>query len=176
MENGLIQIYTGDGKGKTTASLGLAVRALGRNLNTAVIHFFKSKESGEELFFKKYNVNITIHKPCSQNKFYYQMNDEEKNILKKEIISGFNIAKDYLNKKNIDILILDEISYCINYNIINLHDFITFLKNKDKIVEIILTGRDFKNEIIEIADLVTEMNKIKHPFDKGIQARIGIEE
>jgi len=175
MNKGLIQVYTGNGKGKTTASIGTAIRAAGHGLNTIIFLFFKSSNTGEFNALKKFKDQIIINFCSSQEKFIRDMNESEKKILKDETIAAFNIAKALINNKKADIFIFDEISYALINNFISPDNLLTLLKNKPENIEIILTGRDMPEEIIQTADLVTEMKKIKHPFDKGIQSRRGFD-
>ncbi len=175
MNKGFIQVYTGDGKGKTTASIGIAIRAAGHGLKTIIFHFFKASNNGEFNALKKFKDHIIINFCSSQEKFIYEMNEPEKKILHDETIAAFNIAKALLKNKKADIFIFDEISFALINNFISPDNLIKLLKNKPENIEIILTGRDMPAEIIKEADLVTEMKKIKHPFDKGITARRGID-
>ena len=128
MKKGLIHIYCGDGKGKTTAAMGLAIRAAGREKKVFITQFLKSGKSGE-----------------------------------------------IIKKNEYDLLILDEIIATINNGFIELEEVVNFLKNKPDTLEVVMTGRDPKEELIEIANYVTEMKCIKHPFREGIPSRIGIE-
>ncbi|MBN2546987.1 MAG: cob(I)yrinic acid a,c-diamide adenosyltransferase [Spirochaetes bacterium] len=175
MIKGLIQVYEGNGKGKTTAAIGTAIRAAGHGLKTIIFHFFKSEQTGEASALMKFKDLITSHFCSSQRKFIYDMNETEKQILKDETIASFNIAKALINNKKADIFIFDEISYPLNNNFISMDNLLKLLKNKPENIEIILTGRDMPEEIIQTADLVTEMKKIKHPFDVGIKSRKGFD-
>lgn len=169
-KKGLIQVYTGDGKGKTTASLGLALRAVGHEMNVYMIQFMKGKINYGELLASKNIPNLTI-KQFGRPDFVNKKNPEKVDIdFAKQALKH---AKEILNE--CDILILDEINVALDYKLIELEEVIELIKNKPENVEIILTGRYAPKEIIEIADLVTEMKEIKHPYQKGIQARIGVE-
>lgn len=170
IENGLVQVYTGDGKGKTTASLGLAFRAFGHDFKIYVIQFMKGKINYGELLAAEKIPNITI-KQFGRPDFVDKQSPAKVDI--EFARQALEHAKEVIN--GVDILILDEINVALDFKLISLQDVLDFIKNKPKNVEIIVTGRYAHKEIIEIADLVTEMKEIKHPYEKGIQARKGIE-
>lgn len=174
MEKGLIHIYCGDGKGKTTASLGLAVRSVGRGFKVLIIQFLKSQDTGEISTLEKIP-GIKLLRTRKGFGFYFQMTDQEKEecrILHDEILSeGITMA----NSGQVDLLILDEIISAYNYNQVDCQELLSFLKNKPESLEVVLTGRDPSEELIELADYVSEIKKVKHPYDQGIKARIGIE-
>ncbi len=190
-ELGLIHCYTGDGKGKTTSSIGLVVRALGHHYKIGFIQFLKGISYYGELFFlfNLYPDVIFYHfgKDCPKSSMIKQgfdkcdlsckicfidfKNPTDEDL--KHVRLAFEKAKEISYK--VDILVLDEINLVLNYNMLPINEFLEFLKNKPKNLEIILTGRDAPKEIIEISDYVTELKMIKHPFYKGISGRRGIE-
>ena len=172
MKKGLIHIYCGDGKGKTTAAMGLAIRAAGREKKVFITQFLKSGKSGELVSLDKLKDYVTFLPGKPVNKFIWNMNDEEKKDAKKEHTSRFS---EIIKKNEYDLLILDEIIATINNGFIELEEVLNFLKNKPDTLEVVMTGRDPKEELIEIANYVTEMKCIKHPFREGIPSRIGIE-
>jgi cob(I)alamin adenosyltransferase len=173
MENGLIQVYTGRGKGKTTAALGLAFRAVGHGLKVLVIQFMKGNTGyGELESAKKYSPHLVI-KPMGRDSFVSKNNPDPMDI---ELAhAGFNFAKTAIESEEYDIVILDEINVAVDYGLIPLTDLLHVLDSKPKGVELVLTGRNAKSEIIEKADLVTEMLDQKHYYDKKVKARKGIE-
>ncbi len=175
MKTGLVHVYTGDGKGKTSAAIGLAVRAAGRDLKVVFIQFLKSEDSGEVILLEKYIPLVKVLRFNTQNKFIWNMNDDERQLLRAETREGFNAADRYSVKGDCDILVLDEIFGSCRNGFVNEDEILTLIKNRNSVVELVLTGRDAPEKIIEASDLVTEMKNIKHPFDKGIKARIGIE-
>ena len=175
MEKGLIHIYCGDGKGKTTAAMGLAIRAAGREKKVFITQFLKSGKSGELVSLEKLKEYITFLPGRPVNKFVWNMNDEEKMEAKREHTARFKEIKDIIKNEDYDLLILDEIIATINNGFIELSEVIDFLKNKPKTLEVVMTGRNPKDELIELANYVTEMKCIKHPFEEGIPSRIGIE-
>ena len=171
-ETGMIHIYCGDGKGKTTASMGLSVRAAGSGLKVLVVQFFKDGTSSE-LKILRGIPNITVMTEERNFGFFNFMKEEEKAVAKQAY-------QDLLQKaitlsKDVDVLILDEIISTYNYEMIQRDTLVDFLKNKPSDLEVVLTGRDPKEELLELADYVTEMKKIKHPYDNKKPARLGIE-
>ncbi len=171
LRRGYIQVYTGDGKGKTTAALGLAIRALGAGLRVAFLQFFKPPSSSE----------VNILKSFSPQLFYANFHTrgfvrgKPSPKLIKVIQEGFHLFEYLLKNKAYDVYILDEFTYALNWQILDLEKFILLLKEKPKSAEIVITGRDAPQALLEIADLVTEMKAIKHYFEKGVKARCGIE-
>lgn len=175
--HGYIQVYTGNGKGKTTASLGLAMRALGRGWKVLIVMFTKGGNNyGELISFSQLcsdtqnNVKII---QAGLDRIIYATNMSETD--KKQIEAGWNTAKLAIKNNEFNLIILDEANIAIDLGLINLDEMIDVLKNKPEDMEIVLTGRNAKSEIIEIADLVSEIKPIKHYWDKGITARKGIE-
>jgi cob(I)alamin adenosyltransferase len=172
---GLIQVYTGDGKGKTTAAFGLAMRALGRGLKVTFMQFLKSGVSGEILLGQTLP-ELNIIRVNTSEKFTWTMNEEELQFMQKEIEQGFEQAIQIARSGKCNILILDEMVHILNKGNISREAFETFLASKPEHLEIILTGRNAPEWLIERADLVSEMRCIKHPFQQGIAAREGIED
>ena len=175
MEKGLIHIYCGDGKGKTTAAMGLAIRAAGRKKKVFITQFLKSGKSGELISLEELQEYITFMPGKPVNKVVWNMNEDEKKQAKLEHTERFKEIIKIMNNENYDLLILDEIIATINNDFIELKDVIEFLKNKPNGLEVVMTGRDPKNELIELANYVTEMKCIKHPFKEGVPSRVGIE-
>ncbi len=173
MRKGYIQIYTGDGKGKTTAAVGLAVRALADDLRIFFCQFLKGEESGELAFLKGISDKIDIHL-CGLNKFC----TNRKNPAKDQIDAakrGLELSKKAIFSGKYDIVILDEINVALYFNLLKIEDVLHILQNKPSSVEIILTGRNASKELYDYADLISEIREIKHYFQKGVRARKGIE-
>ena len=181
MNKGYLQLYTGTGKGKTTAALGLALRAHGRGKKVGIIFFDKGAFSGERESLQKLGIpfwvtglNRVLEEPNEKHKmgvFRFGVNEEDK----KEGKRGLEIFRQLLKEKY-EVIILDEINSTIDYGMVDKDAFLEIVKNEWKqSCELICTGRNAPQELVEIADLVTEMVPIKHYFQKKVPAREGIE-
>ncbi len=176
-EKGLVQIYTGSGKGKTTAALGLALRAAGWGKKVIIYQFLKppALKLGERKALAKSKLPIKIK--AVDVKWDLKRQKDKKTLM--QVCDKINqTCKDIqtiAKKGKFDLIILDEIIYCCSKKLAFVECIKNIIKSKKKSVEIILTGRGATNEIIKLADIVTEMKEIKHPFKKGIKARKGIE-
>lgn len=175
---GKIHVYTGYGKGKTTAALGLAIRACGRGKKVAIIFFDKGGLNyGEREIFDqlkdKIEYYVTGRNRIDQktNRFIFGVEE----IDKQEAQKALRIITDLFKNEVLDLLILDEINNAINLRMVGLDEFLKILDNKPKYLELVLTGRDAHPRILERADLVTEMKLVKHYYYKGTSAREGIE-
>ncbi len=172
LEQGLVQVYTGNGKGKTSAAFGLALRAIGRGLKVYVIQFIKGGFDYGELYIVGKLPNIKL-KAFGKGKFVTEKPPEKEDVeLAQEALT---LAEDVVGSGEYDIIILDEINVALNLKLINLEEVLALIEGKPKHVELVLTGRHAADQVIEAADLVTEMKEIKHPYKKGLQARKGIE-
>ena len=172
LEKGLVQVYTGNGKGKTSAAFGLALRATGRGLKVYVIQFIKGGFDYGELHVLDRLPNLTL-KAFGRGKFITSKPPEKEDVrLAKEAL---NMAKEIVESGDYDIVILDEINVALHLKLIEIKEVTNMIKKKPENVEIVLTGRNAPEELIELADLVTDLKEIKHPFNKGYQARKGIE-
>jgi cob(I)alamin adenosyltransferase len=173
LEKGLIQIYTGDGKGKTTAALGLAMRAVGRGLTVLMIQFMKGKNQTGELIMGQRLFPAFQIKPMGRQGLIGPEGPTEQDIaLAKE---GLDEAKKALSERHCDVLILDEINVAVSMKLLSEESVLHVLDRKPPDIELILTGRGAPEAFMERADLVTTMEPTKHYFDRGQQARIGIE-
>lgn len=175
MEKGYVQVYTGNGKGKTTAALGLAFRAVGRGFQVQMFQFLKGTSTGELESAKRLEPNFQIRRFMEVEKFFWQLNGEEKNRMKEKINQEYQEMKDFISKGSCDVIILDEIMGAIHSGMVTVEQVCQIIDAKPETVELILTGRDVPREILERADLVTEMKPLKHYIEKGVTARIGIE-
>lgn len=175
MPKGLIHIYTGEGKGKTTASVGLAVRAAGQGLKVLFVQFFKvdNASSGEKEIFKNIPQVELIRSNVRHPIFTKERTDKE--LLKRSISETFETVKKKIASDDINLLVLDEINSVLAGGWLDIDDMIGFLEDRPEGLEVVLTGRDAPVELVKMADYVTEMLKIKHPFDNGVKARKGIE-
>ncbi len=176
-KHGYIQVYTGDGKGKTTASLGLAMRALGRCWKVLIVMFTKGGDDYGELnsfrnLSDEIRNNLTIVQAGLDRIVY---SDNKNDLDKEEIQKGWQLAKNAILNDEFNLIILDEANIAIDLGLIDLDEVIDVLKQKPEDMEIVLTGRNAKQEIIDIAHLVSEIKPVKHYWDTGIAAREGIE-
>ncbi len=170
-DKGLVMVYTGDGKGKTTSAMGTALRALGYGMRVAVIQFIKGAwPSGEEKAFKKFP-------GCSFFKmgegFTWDTKDFERD--KTKALEGWDLATKFIMDSKTNLVILDEINCCLEYGFLDLKAVLTVLKAKPKMKHVLLTGRGAPEKLIQFADLVTEMKCVKHPYQHGIWAQRGID-
>lgn len=172
METKLTHIYMGDGKGKTTAAIGLAIRSAGAGLKVIFCQFMKGQETAELTILKSIS-NIRVFRNAKDHGFYYQMTEVEKEEMRAMHIQTFDVVKDAIKNGECDVLILDEVISAYQYDLLRKEDIITLLDQKE--VEIVLTGRNPEMALLDRADYITEMRKIKHPFDQGMDARVGIE-
>ncbi len=166
---GLIQVYTGDGKGKTTAALGLAVRASGQGMRVCFIQFLKGEPGGEHMFIARYRPFDIIQ--SSTGSTFIKSQEELNEDAQKTLV----FAEEKMLSGLYDLIILDEILVAVHKGLINTKQVLDLLDKKPDTVELVLTGRYKIPEILRRANLVTEMRMIKHPFKQGIRARPGIE-
>jgi len=170
---GLIQVYTGGGKGKTTCALGLALRAVGRGWRVKVIQFMKAPDSsGEHFSAPKLAPNLEII-PAGRKGFILKKDPDPEDIRLAQ--AGLEQAVRAFEGSGVDLLILDEVNVALSLGLLKLDEVMALLDKRPNTVELVLTGRDAPPEIIERADLVTEMAQVKHPYQKGVSAREGIE-
>ena len=170
---GYIQVYTGNGKGKTTASLGLTVRAAGHGLRSVIIQFMKGWiDYGELRGVEMLSPFVELHQ-AGRDTFVDRKNPDPEDIrLARE---GWELAKKTILEREADIVVLDEINCAVDFGLLPVSEVLDLLQRKPDGVEIVLTGRGAPEEIIAVADLVTEMKEIKHYYNKGLDARIGVE-
>lgn len=176
-QHGYIQVYTGDGKGKTTASLGLAMRALGRDWKVLIVMFTKGgNDYGELNSFRQLSDKIADNLTIVQaglDRVIYKSNENEQDH--KKIKKGWNLVKKAVKNDEYQLIIMDEANIAIDMGILDVDEVIKVLKSKPDEMEIVLTGRNAHPKIIEIAHLVSRIEPVKHYWDKGIHARKGIE-
>jgi len=173
LEKGLVQVYTGNGKGKTTAAMGLAARAVGRGSRVCILQFLKSRPSGEVTSARKLGIRL-IRFPGTLC-FDRRLNREEMSVLKGQMQQAFSRTEKIVRKGQYDLVVLDEINFVLSQRLLKVKDLLLLIKNKPSSVELVLTGRYAPKSIIRAADLVTEMLEIKHPFQRGVKSRKGIE-
>jgi len=169
---GLVFVYTGDGKGKTTAAMGQALRAIGHGLKILVIQFMKGKKYGEVSAAEKYLPGITI---CQSGLDSFVMRNNPAPVDIELAQQGLNMAKQAVTSGEYQMVILDEINVAMDFGLIPVDDVVDMIKSKAQAVDLILTGRYAPPEIVELADTVCEVHEIKHHYAKGIKERAGIE-
>ena len=168
----MLHIYCGDGKGKTTCAMGLAVRAAGHGRKVVVAQFLKCGNSGERVVLEQLPTVHCLPVPEAM-KFVFNMTEEEKAATRTQMTDVFNRAVEL--SRNGDLLVLDELNAAISTGMVALEDVLSFLDNRPEQLEVVITGRDPAPELQERAEYITEMKKVKHPFDKGQNARKGVE-
>lgn len=171
MEKGYIHVYTGPGKGKTTASLGLGLRAAGAGMKVHMVQFMKGRRYSE-LDSVEHVPGFTISQH-GRDEFVNKDNPEQVDIDMAQ--EGFSYAKEIIKKDKFDMVILDEINVAVDFNLISLDDVLELINDKPEKLELVLTGRYAHPELVKVADLVTEMLEIKHPYQQGVQARKGVD-
>lgn len=171
---GRVHIYCGDGKGKTTAAIGLAVRAAGRGMKVLVARFLKTDDSGEIMALSQVT-GITVL-PCRKIfGFYFRMTEAQKKEAKNYYGELLEAAWDMAFEEGYEMLILDEIMAACNYGLVSEQRLVEYVTERPDRLEVVMTGRDPSKELLALADYVSEIQKKKHPFDSGLQARKGIE-
>ena len=170
---GIIIVNTGNGKGKSSSGFGMAIRAMGHGMKVGVVQFIKgAMETGEELFLRRFPEEVSFH---SMGEGYtWETQDRERDIA--AAARGWERAKELIRDDRHRMVLLDELNIVLRYDYLDLNDVLTFLREEkpaDK--HVVITGRNAKPELIEMADLVTEMTLVKHPFRAGVKAQKGIE-
>ncbi|RII30834.1 MAG: cob(I)yrinic acid a,c-diamide adenosyltransferase [Geobacter sp.] len=172
MERGCVQVYTGNGKGKTTAALGLALRAVGRGFKVCILQFIKGGGPyGEHLIADKLAPQLTIIQTGKPGWVNTQDIAEDRRLAQE----AFEQAKELLVSGGYDLLVLDEINGAVGFGLIDVEQVLELIRLRPERVELVLTGRNADERVIEAADLVTEMREIKHYYKAGVPARTGIE-
>ena len=172
MEKGLVQIYTGDGKGKTTAALGLAMRAAGRGLSVFMVQFLKGRQYGELESAKRLSDRFKIVQSGLDSFVKKGEPSEEDLRLARE---GIELARDAVLGGGYDVVILDEVNVAVELGVLKVEDVLPLIDERPDGVELVLTGRYAPPEFCERADLITEMKNVKHCYDAGVEMREGIE-
>jgi cob(I)alamin adenosyltransferase len=172
VEKGLIIIHTGKGKGKTTAAMGMVCRAIGHGQRVAIVQFIKGALfTGEKIVFDAFPDQVVMR--SMGEGFTWETQDRDRDIAVAKL--AWDTAKAYIADPDYKMVLLDELNIALRYDYVPLADVIATLKNKPADKHVILTGRNAKDELIEIADLVTDMVQVKHPFRDGVKAQEGIE-
>jgi cob(I)alamin adenosyltransferase len=172
LQQGLIQVYTGDGKGKTTCALGLAFRAVGQGFKAYIVHFMKGRDTGEARAAARLAPDLTLRYFGRPGLVNLKAPAREDLDLVRE---AWNLAREIIASGDYDLVVLDEINLALAYGLIPLQEALEALRRRPAWVEVVLTGRQAPPELVELADLVTEMRPVKHYYAAGVPARRGIE-
>ena len=172
LENGLVQVYTGNGKGKTSAAFGLALRAIGRGLEVYIIQFIKGGFDYGELYIADKLPGLKL-KAFGRGKFVSEKEPDKEDVDLAE--EALRTAEEAVKSHEYDVIVLDEVNVALNLRLIKTERVLQLIREKPIQTELVLTGRKAPKEIIEAADLVTEMTEVKHPYHSGFRARKGIE-
>lgn len=172
----LVHLYTGNGKGKTTAALGLALRALGRDRKVAIVQFLKRTrfKTGEVIFAEKMDCPLTIMR-FGASRFASPEEKEDAESSGETVEKGWRVAGELVRKGEHDLVVLDEITLVVKYGKVSLEELIRLIRDKADSVELVITGRYAPEELTAVCDYITEMKEIKHPFKSGVRAREGTE-
>lgn len=173
LEKGFIHVYTGNGKGKTTAAIGQAIRSAGAGMKTYFVQFMKEYPYSEIVALKRYSDEIVVEQFCG-DEFVLKRELPSKTEIDRAL-EGLNRAKNMMLSGEYDLIVLDEVLVSIYFKLLTTEDVLNIISSKPDTVELILTGRYCPQEIIDKADLVTEMKEIKHYYSQGILSRKGIE-
>lgn len=175
MENGLIEVYYGTGKGKTTAAIGLGLRAIGHNYKVIMIQFLKNDTTGECQVLKDLEPYFKVFHFEKRRGFTWQLTEEEKQDLRSETKNALKFASKVMDTGECDVLILDEILNSVELGFVQESDVCELMENKPDDIELVLTGRTLPACLAEKADYISRIEAIRHPMEKGIDARCGIE-
>ena len=171
-EKGLVMVHTGRGKGKSTAGFGVVFRALGHGMRVGIVQFVKGAwQTGERIVLEKFPDQVTI--TAMGEGFTWETQDRQRDIAAAR--SAWDKASAMILSGDYDIVLCDELNIVLRYDYLPLSEIIDVLRRKPEMTHVIITGRNAKDELIEIADLVTEMEMVKHPFRSGVKAQKGIE-
>lgn len=174
MERGLVHIYCGDGKGKTTAAFGLAFRCVGRGNKVLVLQFLKGGVTGEVLLAQRIP-EIYIIRGNAAGKFSFMMSEDEKAAVRSEHDKNLAKASALVSNGQYSMIVLDEIMAAWEQNLIDRKAVLELIVNRTEGLEVVMTGRNPPKELLDLADYVSEIRKLRHPFDTGVSAREGIE-
>ena len=171
-EKGLVMVHTGKGKGKSTAAFGVVFRALGNGMKVGVVQFVKGKwQTGERVILEKLGDQVTM--TAMGDGFTWETQDRQRDIAAAR--AAWERAKDMIMDEEHDLVLCDELNIVLRYDYLPIEEVLETLRNKPEMKHVIITGRNAKDELMELADLVTDMTMVKHPFRDGVKAQKGIE-
>lgn len=172
IEKGLVMVHTGKGKGKSTAAFGMIFRALGNDMNVGIVQFVKGKwGTGERKILEAFPDQVQI--TAMGDGFTWETQDRKRDI--EAAKQAWERAKAMIMDESTHMVLLDELNIVLRYDYLDVNEVVEFLAQKPEMKHVIITGRNAKDELIEAADLVTEMTMIKHPFRSGVKAQVGVE-
>ena len=172
IEKGLVMVHTGKGKGKSTAAFGMVFRAIGNGMRVGIVQFVKGKwGTGERKVLEAFPDQVEM--ATMGEGFTWETQDRQRDI--QAARNAWEKSKAMIMDEKLDMVLCDELNIVLRYDYLPIGDVVDFLKNKPEMKHVIITGRNAKDELIEIADLVTEMEMIKHPFRSGVKAQVGVE-
>lgn len=172
IEKGLVMVHTGKGKGKSTAAFGVVFRSIGNGMRVGIVQFVKGKwGTGERKVLEAFPDQVEI--TAMGDGFTWETQDRERDI--EAAKQAWERAKAMIMDEKLDVVLCDELNIVLRYDYLDVNEVVEFLKTKPEMKHVIITGRNAKDELIEFADLVTEMEMIKHPFRSGVKAQVGIE-
>ncbi len=172
IEKGLVMVHTGKGKGKSTAAFGVVFRAIGNGMRVGIVQFVKGKwGTGERKVLEAFPDQVEI--TAMGDGFTWETQDRQRDI--EAAKQAWERAKAMIMDEKLDLVLCDELNIVLRYDYLDINEIIEFLKDKPEMKHVIITGRNAKEELIEFADLVTEMEMVKHPFRSGVKAQVGIE-
>lgn len=174
METGCVHIYCGTGKGKTTTGMGLCTRAAGFGYKVLIYQFMKNNRTSERKILEQVP-NITFVDGLESEKFSFLMTEEEKEERRGYYLKQFRRITEMAEKEGYQVLFMDELIYTIGAGLFDERVLVDYLKNKPEHLEVILTGQNPGQDVIALADYVSEIQKVKHPYDRGLKSRMGIE-
>lgn len=171
-EKGLLIVHTGKGKGKSTAAFGMVFRALGHGMKVGVVQFVKGlRDTGERTALEKFGDNVRVF--ASGDGFTWETQDREKDILKAR--EAWEVAREMILDETTDMVLCDELNIVLRYDYLPIEEILDVLAHRPFMKHVIITGRNAREALIDAADLVTEMELVKHPFRSGIKGQKGIE-
>jgi cob(I)alamin adenosyltransferase len=169
---GIVQVYTGNGKGKTTAAFGQAFRAVGQGLTVCIIQFMKGRKYGEYITAERLSPDIVVHLAGLDS---FVMRDNPAPLDVELVGKGLALAREAISSGKYNMIILDEINVALDFKLVNIAEVLEIINNKPQQLDLVLTGRYAPPEILAAADTVTEMREVKHHYNAGIKDRAGIE-
>ena len=177
MQNGMVEVYIGDGKGKSTAAIGLALRCYGSGGRALVLQFLKTRTSGEvDAIADLHSERFLIRRFESEHDLIFDDPTElDLEYLRKDIQNAYEYAYSSITSGQWDVVVLDEILWAQYFNLLSIEQLLNLIKNKSMNTELVLTGRYAPDEVLQLADYITQMSSKRHPYDKGVQARRYIE-